>query len=116
MIHQTMYQNSFQFKRDAISFVLFCVVPYTRGVEFSRPVEDIQKEVLKYNKKGVQEIILLGQNVNAYHGIGADGKAKDLAYLINTISELDTIKRIRYMTSHPIDMSDSFNSDPWNKQ
>ena len=88
-------------------FCTFCVVPYTRGVEFSRPVEDIQKEVLKYNKKGVQEIILLGQNVNAYHGIGADGKNKDLAYLINKISELDTIKRIRYMTSHPIDMSDS---------
>ena len=88
-------------------FCTFCVVPYTRGVEFSRPVEDIQKEVLKYNKKGVQEIILLGQNVNAYHGVGADGKTKDLAYLINKISELDTIKRIRYMTSHPIDMSDS---------
>ena len=88
-------------------FCTFCVVPYTRGVEFSRPVEDIQKEVLKYNKKGVQEIILLGQNVNAYHGIGADGKTKDLAYLINKISELDAIKRIRYMTSHPIDMSDS---------
>ena len=88
-------------------FCTFCVVPYTRGVEFSRPVEDIQKEVLKYKKKGVQEIILLGQNVNAYHGIGADGKNKDLAYLINKISELDAIKRIRYMTSHPIDMKDS---------
>ena len=88
-------------------FCTFCVVPYTRGVEFSRPVEDIQKEVLKYKKKGVQEVILLGQNVNAYHGIGADGKNKDLAYLINKISELDTIKRIRYMTSHPIDMKDS---------
>ena len=88
-------------------FCTFCVVPYTRGVEFSRPVEDIQKEVLNYNKKGIQEIILLGQNVNAYHGIGTDGKNKDLAYLINKISELDTIKRIRYMTSHPIDMSDS---------
>jgi len=88
-------------------FCTFCVVPYTRGIEFSRPVEDIQKEVLKYKTKGVQEIILLGQNVNAYHGIGADGKTKDLAYLINKISELDTIKRIRYMTSHPIDMSDS---------
>ena len=88
-------------------FCTFCVVPYTRGAEFSRPIEDIQKEVLKYKKKGVQEIILLGQNVNAYHGIGPDGKNKDLAYLINKISELDTIKRIRYMTSHPIDMSDS---------
>ena len=88
-------------------FCTFCVVPYTRGAEFSRPVEDIQKEILKYKEKGIQEIILLGQNVNAYHGIGADGKTKDLAYLINKVSELDTIKRIRYMTSHPIDMSDS---------
>ena len=88
-------------------FCTFCVVPYTRGAEFSRSVEDIQKEVLKYKQKGIQEIILLGQNVNAYHGIGSDGKTKDLAYLINKLSELDTIKRIRYMTSHPIDMSDS---------
>lgn len=88
-------------------FCTFCVVPYTRGAEFSRSVEDIQKEILKYKEKGIQEIILLGQNVNAYHGIGADGKTKDLAYLINKVSELDTIKRIRYMTSHPIDMSDS---------
>ena len=88
-------------------FCTFCVVPYTRGAEFSRSVEDIQKEILKYKEKGIQEIILLGQNVNAYHGIGADGKTKDLAYLINKVSELDTIKRIRYMTSHPIDMGDS---------
>jgi len=88
-------------------FCTFCVVPYTRGSEFSRSVEDIQQEVLKYKEKGIQEIILLGQNVNAYHGRGSDGKTKDLAYLINIISELDTIKRIRYMTSHPIDMSDS---------
>lgn len=88
-------------------FCTFCVVPYTRGSEFSRPVEDIQKEVLKYKTNGVKEVILLGQNVNAYHGIGSDGKTKDLAYLINKISELDAIKRIRYMTSHPIDMSDS---------
>ena len=88
-------------------FCTFCVVPYTRGAEFSRPVEDIQKEILKYKEKGIQEIILLGQNVNAYHGIGADGKTKDLAYLINKVSESDTIKRIRFMTSHPIDMSDS---------
>jgi len=88
-------------------FCTFCVVPYTRGAEFSRSVGDIQKEILKYKKNGIQEIILLGQNVNAYHGIGSDGKTKDLAYLINKVSELDTIKRIRYMTSHPIDMSDS---------
>jgi len=88
-------------------FCAFCVVPYTRGAEFSRPINEIKKEVLKYTSKGVKEIILLGQNVNAYHGKGSDGKSKDLAYLINEISEIDTIKRIRYMTSHPIDMDDN---------
>ena len=88
-------------------FCSFCVVPYTRGPEFSRPVNDILLETKKYVKTGVKEIILLGQNVNAYHGISADGKSKDLSYLINKISEIDGVKRIRYMTSHPIDMQDS---------
>ena len=88
-------------------FCTFCVVPYTRGAEFSRPVKEIEKEILKHAKSGVKEIILLGQNVNAYHGQGHDGKTKNLAYLINKISEVDSIKRIRYMTSHPIDMDES---------
>ncbi|MDC3083583.1 tRNA (N6-isopentenyl adenosine(37)-C2)-methylthiotransferase MiaB [Pelagibacteraceae bacterium] len=88
-------------------FCSFCVVPYTRGPEFSRPVYDIVKETKKYVSNGIKEIILLGQNVNAYHGIAADGKSKDLAYLINKIGEIEEIKRIRYMTSHPIDMKDS---------
>ncbi len=88
-------------------FCSFCVVPYTRGPEFSRPVMDIVNEAKIYSNKGVQEVILLGQNVNAYHGKGNDSKTKNLAYLINKISEIDKIKRIRYMTSHPIDMDDS---------
>jgi len=88
-------------------FCSFCVVPYTRGPEFSRSVDDVLKEIKIYASNGVKEIILLGQNVNAYHGIGKDGKTKDLAYLISKISEIDVIKRIRYMTSHPIDMSDT---------
>ncbi len=88
-------------------FCSFCVVPYTRGPEFSRPVNDIVEETKKYVSNGIKEIILLGQNVNAYHGISSDGKSKDLAYLINKISEIEEIKRIRYMTSHPIDMKDS---------
>ncbi len=88
-------------------FCSFCVVPYTRGPEFSRPVDDIVEETKKYVSNGIKEIILLGQNVNAYHGVGPDGKSKDLAYLINKISEIEEIKRIRYMTSHPIDMKDS---------
>ena len=88
-------------------FCSFCVVPYTRGPEFSRPVEDIIKESRKYAEKGIKEIILLGQNVNAYHGVNQEGKTKDLSYLINKISEIDKIKRIRYMTSHPLDMKKS---------
>ena len=88
-------------------FCSFCVVPYTRGPEFSRPVTDILIEAKKYISKGVKEIILLGQNVNAYHGIGLDGKSRDLSYLINKISEIEDVKRIRYMTSHPIDMKDA---------
>ena len=88
-------------------FCSFCVVPYTRGPEFSRSVDDIIGETKKYVSNGIKEIILLGQNVNAYHGVGPDGKSKDLAYLINKISEIEEIKRIRYMTSHPIDMKDS---------
>ncbi len=88
-------------------FCSFCVVPYTRGPEFSRPIEDIIKETKKYAFNGIKEIILLGQNVNAYHGISSNGKSRDLSYLIDKISEIEEIKRIRYMTSHPIDMQDS---------
>ncbi len=88
-------------------FCSFCVVPYTRGPEFSRPVDDIIMETKKYVSSGIKEIILLGQNVNAYHGINTNGKTRDLAYLIEKISEIDEVKRIRYMTSHPIDMTDS---------
>ena len=88
-------------------FCSFCVVPYTRGPEFSRPVDEIINEAKKYVSNGIKEIILLGQNVNAYHGPGSDGKSKDLSYLINKISEIDEVKRIRYMTSHPLDMKNS---------
>ncbi|MDA7544440.1 tRNA (N6-isopentenyl adenosine(37)-C2)-methylthiotransferase MiaB [Alphaproteobacteria bacterium] len=88
-------------------FCSFCVVPYTRGPEFSRPVNDILIEIEKYVSQGVKEIIFLGQNVNAYHGVGLDGKSKDLAYLINKVSEVENLSRIRYMTSHPTDMTDS---------
>ena len=88
-------------------FCSFCVVPYTRGPEFSRPVDEIVIEIQKYVNQGVREIILLGQNVNAYHGSGPDGKSKDLAYLINKVSEIEALSRIRYMTSHPIDMTNS---------
>ena len=88
-------------------FCSFCVVPYTRGSEFSRSVNEIKDEVRQYINNGIKEIIFLGQNVNAYHGENQKGKQVDLAYLINSISEFESIKRIRYMTSHPNDMNKS---------
>ena len=88
-------------------FCSFCVVPYTRGSEFSRPINEIKEEIKKYIDSGIKEVILLGQNVNAYHDDSQNGKHVDLAYLINKISEFNNIERIRYMTSHPNDMSNS---------
>jgi len=88
-------------------FCTFCVVPYTRGSEFSRSVDEIKNEIRQYVKSGIKEVILLGQNVNAYHGENKNKKSVDLAYLMNAIAEFEEIKRIRYMTSHPNDMSDS---------
>jgi tRNA-2-methylthio-N6-dimethylallyladenosine synthase len=88
-------------------FCSFCVVPYTRGSEFSRPVDQIRNEIKQYIESGIQEVILLGQNVNAYHGKNKNNKTVDLAYLLDTIAEFENIKRIRYMTSHPNDMSES---------
>ena len=90
-------------------FCSFCVVPYTRGSEFSRSVKDIKSEIKLYLESGVKEIILLGQNVNAYHGEAKNKKSADLAYLINSIAEFEQVKRIRYMTSHPNDMSELIN-------
>ena len=88
-------------------FCHFCVVPYTRGPEYSRPLKQIIDEAKNLVSNGVKEIILLGQNVNAYHGLNQNRKEIDLSYLINKISEFDEIKRIRYMTSHPRDMNAS---------
>jgi tRNA-2-methylthio-N6-dimethylallyladenosine synthase len=85
----------------------FCVVPYTRGEEVSRPVKDVLAEVLQLAGKGVREVNLLGQNVNAYRGDIGDGGIADLAWLISVIAEVDGIDRIRYTTSHPVEFSDS---------
>lgn len=84
----------------------FCVVPYTRGEEVSRPFEDILTEAIQLAAQGAKELTLLGQNVNAYHSQyqGADA---DLAYLIETIAEIPQIERIRFTTSHPNEMSES---------
>lgn len=87
-------------------FCTFCVVPYTRGAEYSRPVSDVIKEVKHLVSLGVKEITLLGQNVTAYHGIGSDGKEWSMGKLLFAIAEIDGLKRIRYTTSHPKDMHD----------
>ncbi|KRG66463.1 (dimethylallyl)adenosine tRNA methylthiotransferase [Stenotrophomonas terrae] len=85
----------------------FCVVPYTRGTEVSRPFEDVLVECAQLASQGVREINLLGQNVNAYRGPYGDGEIADLGLLIRTLAEIDGIGRIRFTTSHPLEFSDS---------
>ena len=87
-------------------FCTFCVVPYTRGAELSRPAAKIVEEAETLARRGVKEITLLGQNVNAYHGTGPDGEVWSLARLLARLQELRGLKRLRYTTSHPRDMSD----------
>ncbi|QEM81023.1 tRNA (N6-isopentenyl adenosine(37)-C2)-methylthiotransferase MiaB [Halomonas binhaiensis] len=88
-------------------YCTFCVVPYTRGEEVSRPFEAVMDEVFHLADQGVREINLLGQNVNAYCGINEDGDELDLAELIACIATVDGIDRIRFTTSHPVEFSDS---------
>ena len=85
-------------------FCTFCVVPYTRGMEYSRPVSDILAEARRLVASGTCEITLLGQNVNAYHGDGRNGRPESLAALIRELAEIDGLERLRYTTSHPRDM------------
>jgi tRNA-2-methylthio-N6-dimethylallyladenosine synthase len=87
-------------------FCTFCVVPYTRGAEFSRPVEKIVAEAERLVARGAKEIMLLGQNVNAYHGEGGDGTTWSLARLLYRLAKIFGIERLRYVTSHPRDMSE----------
>lgn len=84
----------------------FCVVPYTRGEEISRPFDDVLHEVVSLAEQGVRDITLLGQNVNAYRGLMHTGEIADLALLITYIAEIDSIARIRFITSHPVEFSD----------
>jgi tRNA-2-methylthio-N6-dimethylallyladenosine synthase len=88
-------------------FCAFCVVPYTRGAELSRPVADIAAEVARLTDAGVREVTLIGQNVNAYHGEGPDGRSWTLGRLLAYIAEVPGIARLRYTTSHPSDMDDN---------
>jgi tRNA-2-methylthio-N6-dimethylallyladenosine synthase len=85
----------------------FCVVPYTRGEEISRPFEQVLREIEHLALQGVREITLLGQNVNAYAGLMADGTAADLATLIHFVAAVPGVERIRFTTSHPLDFNDS---------
>ncbi len=86
----------------------FCVVPYTRGEELSRPLDDVLAECMSLAEQGVREIHLLGQNVNAYRGpTGEEGEVADLAFLIRCVAAIDGVDRIRYTTSHPVEFSDA---------
>jgi len=88
-------------------FCTFCVVPYTRGAEVSRPVDRILGEAERLAEAGVREITLLGQNVNAWHGKGVDGREWGLGELVRRLAAIEGIERIRYTTSHPRDMDDA---------
>ena len=87
-------------------FCTFCVVPYTRGAEYSRPAEAIRQEVARLLEKGAKEITLLGQNVNAYHGQGPSGDEWGLGRLMEELASLNGLMRLRYMTSHPCDVNE----------
>lgn len=88
------------------NFCTYCVVPYTRGIETSRPVEEVLKEARKLVSDGALELNLLGQNVNSYHGEDKTGKERNLAYLLRKIGEIDGLRRLRYTTSYPADVDE----------
>jgi tRNA-2-methylthio-N6-dimethylallyladenosine synthase len=88
-------------------YCTFCVVPYTRGEEVSRPFAQVMEEVASLARQGVREVTLLGQNVNAYRGAMGDGTACDLATLIRHVARVEGIERIRFTTSHPLEFRDS---------
>lgn len=88
-------------------FCTFCVVPYTRGTEVSRPVAKIVDDVMRLADNGVREITLIGQNVNAYHGDGPDGRSWPLGRLLQRLADIPGVLRLRYSTSHPRDVDDS---------
>ena len=88
-------------------YCTFCVVPYTRGEEISRPLNDVIAEITTLAKQGVREVNLLGQNVNAYRGAMEDGDIADFALLLNYVAGIEGIRRIRFTTSHPIEFTDS---------
>ncbi len=88
-------------------YCTFCVVPYTRGEEISRPLQDVIHEITALAKQGVREVNLLGQNVNAYRGIMEDGDTADFALLLHYVAAIEGIDRIRFTTSHPVEFTDN---------
>lgn len=98
------------------NFCTYCVVPYTRGAEYSRPVAEVVAEAKRLLATGTLEINLLGQNVNSYHGEDESGKERNLAYLLRRIAELDGLKRLRYTTSYPADVDDDLIACHWDLQ
>jgi tRNA-2-methylthio-N6-dimethylallyladenosine synthase len=88
-------------------YCTYCVVPYTRGEEVSRPFDDVLYEVFGLARQGVRDVTLLGQNVNAYRGLKHDGGIADLALLIRYVAEIEGIEQIRFMTSHPVEFSEN---------
>ncbi len=88
------------------NFCTYCVVPYTRGAEYSRPIADVISEAKRLVSSGALELNLLGQNVNSYHGEDENGHERSLAYLLNKVAEIDGLKRLRYTTSYPADVTD----------
>ncbi len=88
-------------------YCTFCVVPYTRGEEVSRPLDDVLAEIIHLAEHGVKEVTLLGQNVNGYRGATRDGNIADFAELLYLVAAIDGIERIRYTTSHPLEFSDA---------
>lgn len=106
-VHKTDDVTAFVSVMEGCSkYCSFCVVPYTRGEEFSRPLADVLKEVESLAQQGVREVNLLGQNVNAYRGMTEDGEVADLAELITLVADIDGIDRIRYTTSHPLEFTE----------
>ncbi len=87
-------------------YCTFCVVPYTRGEEVSRPLDGVLSEIMQLAEQGVKEVNLLGQNVNAYRGLSHEGDVVDLALLIHYVAAIDGIERIRFTTSHPVEFTD----------
>jgi tRNA-2-methylthio-N6-dimethylallyladenosine synthase len=86
-------------------YCTYCIVPFTRGTEVSRPFDDVLAEVVQLTEQGVKEVTLLGQNVNAYRGLTHDNETADLALLLHYLAEIPGIERLRYMTSHPVEFS-----------